>query len=95
MKNLLALSILFFSLTATAQNKNDSLKINQLKIEIIKMNRLLFTVAFNQCNLELFKKIIAEDVEFYDDSSGLNNSKQIEIKPFVENVLNQQNLQIN
>ncbi|MDR7209825.1 nuclear transport factor 2 family protein [Flavobacterium piscis] len=53
-------------------------------MEIIKMDSLLFDVAFNQCDAALFKKIIAEDVEFYDDRFGLNHSKGNEIKSLVE-----------
>lgn len=44
------------------------------------MDSLLFDVAFNQCDAALFKKIIADDVEFYDDRFGLNVSKVLEIK---------------
>src|SRR5215216_5507052 len=44
------------------------------------MDSLLFDVAFNQCDAAQFKKIIADDVEFYDDRFGLNVSKENEIK---------------
>ena len=84
MKKLLIVSLLFFGVNAMAQTKNNPLKINDLKAEIIKMDSLLFTVAFNQCDVALFKKIIADDVEFYDDRSGLNKSKENEIKALME-----------
>ena len=84
MKKLLVVSLLFFSVNAMAQTKSNPSKMNDLKAEIIKMDSLLFTVAFNQCDVALFKKIIADDVEFYDDRSGLNKSKENEIKALME-----------
>lgn len=82
MINVLALFILFLSREALAQTNSEVLKIDLLKNEIIKMDSLLFEVAFNQCDAALFKKIIADDVEFYDDRFGLNVSKENEIKSF-------------
>ena len=64
MKKLLVVSLLFFSVNAMAQIKSSPSKMNDLKAEIIKMDSLLFTVAFNQCDVALFKKIIAGDIEF-------------------------------
>ncbi len=84
MKKLLVVSLLFFSVNAMAQIKSSPSKMNDLKAEIIKMDSLLFTVAFNQCDVTLFKKIIADDVEFYDDRSGLNKSTENEIKALME-----------
>lgn len=82
MINVLALFILFLSREALAQTNSEVLKIDLLKDEITKMDSLLFEVAFNQCDAALFKKIIADDVEFYDDRFGLNISKENEIKSF-------------
>ena len=48
------------------------------------MDSLLFKVAYNQCDTMLFKKIIADDIEFYDDRTGLNTSKQLEINSLKE-----------
>jgi hypothetical protein len=48
------------------------------------MDSLLFDVAFNQCDTIIFKKIIADDIEFYDDRTGLNNSKRVEINAIIE-----------
>lgn len=80
MMNILALFILFLSRGAIAQTNSQVLKTDLLKNEILKMDSLLFEVAFNQCDAALFKKIIADDVEFYDDRFGLNLSKENEIK---------------
>ncbi|MEN2402356.1 nuclear transport factor 2 family protein [Flavobacterium sp. MC2016-06] len=80
--------LLFFIFLAvgkiTAQTNEEVLKMAQLKTEIVKMDSLLFTVAFNECKIDLFKKIMADDLEFYDDRSGLSVSKENEIKSFLE-----------
>ncbi|MEM1136075.1 MAG: nuclear transport factor 2 family protein [Bacteroidota bacterium] len=55
---------------------------NTLYRKIIKMDSLLFNVAFNQCDLTLYKKIMSENLEFYDDRSGLNTSIEKEILAF-------------
>lgn len=83
MTNIILLFMLFLSKQVTAQTNSEVLKMDLLKAEIIKMDSLLFDVAFNQCDTILFKKIIANDIEFYDDRSGLNTSKTNEIKSLV------------
>ncbi|WP_417446345.1 nuclear transport factor 2 family protein [Kangiella sp.] len=50
--------------------------------EIQSMDNQLFTVAFNQCNLEVWKKIMSKDLEFYDDRTGLNTSYEKEVRAF-------------
>jgi CubicO group peptidase (beta-lactamase class C family) len=75
---------LFGSLTAIAQTNNNAEKATILKNEILQMDSLLFDIAFNQCDTVLFKKLIADDIEFYDDRTGLNNSKQVEINSLIE-----------
>ncbi|WP_169332173.1 nuclear transport factor 2 family protein [Gracilimonas tropica] len=55
---------------------------NFLQTEIMKMDSLLFDVAFNTCDLPLFKQIVSKDLEFYDDRSGLNTSIDKEIMAF-------------
>jgi len=84
MINTLAFFILFLNREAKAQTNNEVLKMDILKNEIIKMDSLLFDVAFNKCDAGLFKKLIAEDIEFYDDRFGLNTSKGNEIKSLTE-----------
>lgn len=84
MINTLAFFILFLSREAKGQTNNDTVKMDLLKNEILKMDSLLFDVAFNQCDAAIFKKIIADDVEFYDDRFGLNTSKGNEIKSLAE-----------
>lgn len=80
MVNVIMLFILFLSREAIAQTNSEDAKMDLLKTEILKMDSLLFDVAFNQCDAAQFKKIIADDVEFYDDRFGLNVSKENEIK---------------
>lgn len=83
MINILVLFMLFLKREAIAQTNSEVLKMDLLKNEIIKMDSLLFDVAFNQCDAALFKKIISEDIEFYDDRSGLNVSQANEIKSLI------------
>jgi len=80
MVNVIVLFIFFLSRQSTAQTNSEILNEDLLRTEIIKMDSLLFDVAFNQCDAAQFKKIIADDVEFYDDRFGLNVSKENEIK---------------
>lgn len=84
--------LLFLSEVLFAQNNREILKIDLLKKEIIKMDSLLFDVAFNQCDTILFKRIIADDIEFYDDRSGLNTSKANEIKSLISKCVMSQKL---
>ena len=67
-------SILFFlcTLTAFAQVKKES----ELFIELKKMDSLLFTEAFNKCNLPLMESLVTNDLEFYHDIGGFQNKKE-------------------
>ena len=64
------------------QNQDKSASQKVLESEISAMDSLLFNVAFNQCDLNLFEKILSRDIEFYDDRSGLNTSYEKEIAAF-------------
>lgn len=81
---LLSLSLLtsIFSSSAFSEAPQQHRGINELQSEIQKMDHLLFDVAFNTCDLNLYKKIIAKDLEFYDDRSGLNKAIEKEIRSF-------------
>lgn len=92
MINIMVLFILFLSREATGQTNNEVLKLDLLKTEIIKMDSLLFDVAFNHCDAAQFKRIIADDVEFYDDRFGLNVSKENEIKSLNEKCIRPEKL---
>ncbi len=77
-KVLIALMVLVVQGT-TAQ---ETLSKQGLHEEIMKMDSLLFQEAFNKCNLALYQTIVTEDIEFYDDRSGLNTSLETEINSF-------------
>lgn len=80
--NYLLLFILLFSTAAFSQKKDKLNDQKELEYQIQKMDSLLFDVAFNKCDLELYKKIMSTDLEFYDDSSGLTNSHENDIASF-------------
>lgn len=67
---------------AVAQTSYNHLTGKALEKEVMKMDSLLFQVAFNECNLEVYKSLLAQDIEFYDDRTGLNVSYEKEIKSF-------------
>ena len=46
------------------------------------MDSLLFDVAFNQCDFEVYKTIIKDGLEFYDDRTGLNTDVEKEYASF-------------
>ncbi len=78
-------SLLLFILFSNSLFSQDIDKMKaktSLEHEIIKMDSLLFNVAFNKCDLELYKKIMSPNLEFYDDRSGLNTSFKIEVASF-------------
>lgn len=80
-KYTLLLFILFSS--ALFSQDADKIKANgSLEHEILKMDSLFFNIAFNKCDLKLYKKIMSPDIEFYDDRSGLNTSFETEIASF-------------
>ena len=43
--------------------------------DTIEMMDSIFFDAYNNCKIEVFEKLIAEDVEFYHDRGGLSTSK--------------------
>lgn len=59
------------SMNTHAQFNSDSLPTKELYNKIAAMDSLLFNVAFNECNFDLYNSIMNEDLEFYDDRTGL------------------------
>ena len=92
MKKLFFSFAILLSFSAQSQTKDTTIKNISLRDEIMKMDSLLFNVAFNQCDTVVFKKIISDDIEFYDDRTGLNTSKEIEIKSLIEKCSKKENL---
>jgi len=82
--NTLTLFILFLSRQALSPASTEDLKTSLLEGEILKMDTLLFEIAFNQCDATAFKKIISDDAELYDDRFGLNKPNANKIKPLPE-----------
>ena len=75
--NLLSTTNLYSLQENTTSNPSDT-----LYQEIMKMDSLLFKVAFNQCDIALYQKIISKDLEFYDDRTGLNTSTEKDLAAF-------------
>ena len=73
---LIASLFLFFQATLRAQQQPT------LDQAILAMDSLLFQVAFNQCDLDLYRRIISPELEFYDDRTGLNDSIELDIRSF-------------
>ena len=78
----LAITLFFISQAAVSQIVEEKDSAQLLYDEIIKMDSLLFDVAFNRCDLELYETIMSPELEFYDDRSGLNTSIDKEIASF-------------
>jgi hypothetical protein len=62
--------LLFVSFNCLAQKDEDSELFNTLKTN----DSLLFEVGFNNCDLSQFESLMADDLEFYHDKSGILNS---------------------
>jgi len=81
LNSFLVISFLF-SQEAVSQIFEEKSPAQSLYEEIINMDSLLFDVAFNKCDLELYKTIMSPDLEFHDDRSGLNILIEKEIASF-------------
>lgn len=46
-----------------------------LFLQLKTCDSLLFDIGFNECNLEVFDSLVAEDFEFYHDQSGIIPNK--------------------
>ncbi len=68
--------------TLSSQEIEPNKSKESLHKEIVKMDSLLFQVAFNKCKLKVWEKIMAKEFEFYDDRTGLNTSRQVEVNSF-------------
>jgi len=79
---LFVLSISSIAVTSKGQSDNNPKYSIQLHREIVEMDSLLFEVAFNKCDLEVWQRIMSLDLEFYDDRTGLNTSRDVEINSF-------------
>ena len=92
MKYFIVVILLLASLKSNSQINETDIKKANLRQEILEMDSLLFNVAFNHCDTILYKKILSDNIEFYDDRTGLNTSKELEIKALVEKCSRKDNM---
>ncbi|BDD12111.1 hypothetical protein FUAX_45430 (plasmid) [Fulvitalea axinellae] len=82
MKWIVLTFLIFVSTSVHSQDTNPKQNDITLEQEILRMDSLLFDVAFNKCDFELYKKIIVSGIEFYDDRTGLNTDVKKEYDSF-------------
>lgn len=78
----LTILLLLAGFTASAQVSTDS----ELFITLKQKDSLIFERGFNQCELEAFVHLIAEDLEFYHDKAGITYNKEAFIKQFKKGI---------
>lgn len=74
------LLIFLFPVYLFSQEAKDS----GLFLTLKKNDSLLFEAGFNNCEIEAFEHLIAEDLEFFHDKGGLTTNKE----DFLKNVKN-------
>lgn len=79
---LIATTLAIGLISTVAHGKELPTTTQVLSEEIQVMDNKLFDIAFNQCNMELWKEIVSQDIEFYDDRTGLNTSYEKEVRSF-------------
>jgi len=70
LKTVLVVFFITFISNLNAQSESALFKILKAK------DHLLFEVGFNQCNLDVMEKLVANDIEFYHDKDGITKSKK-------------------
>jgi hypothetical protein len=85
---LLSATLFLSNFLANAQSKKDSLTKTQLYKEIAHLDSVVFN-AFNTRDIELFKTLFTQDLEFYHDTGGLTGYKHT--TDFMEEVAKQTN----
>lgn len=65
-------SILFCTSAGLAQTSES----DKIKHSILSLDSLLFEVGFNNCRIEVFEELTADDFEFYHDKSGPQNKSE-------------------
>ena len=73
---------LICTLSSIAQVSPDS----DLHVQLYRMDSLIFEVGFNRCEMEVYDRIISDDLEFYHDQSGLSKTKQHFIEVASKNI---------
>lgn len=63
-------------------------KTDTLYKKVSDLDSLVFTEGFNRCNIGVYDKIIAGDLEFYHDKGGITNGKDAFIASVKNNICN-------
>ena len=84
MRYFVASILLLAGLQVQAQHRSTTKKSSGLRTEILRMDSLLFNVGFNHCDSAVYQSVLSDSMEFYDDRSGLNNSKQADVQSLIE-----------
>ena len=69
-KTILQLIFLFFTLISLAQEKKVAPTSTELFTEIEQMDKLVFD-AFNKRDMQVFKALFSDDLEWFQDNGGL------------------------
>jgi hypothetical protein len=72
LKTLFAIALFLYSLMTSAQIDKNSDLFKTLKSK----DSILFASSFNNCEIEKFEPIIAENFEFYHDLGGVQNKEE-------------------
>jgi len=78
---LFILILLFFNI-GQAQMESSS----ELYRTVLKLDSILFENGFNNCELKEMEHLIAPDLEFYHDQSGISTSKEEFFKAIEQNI---------
>lgn len=50
------------------------------------MDSLIFDIGFNECRTEIYKTLVAEDLEFYHDQAGVTTSRDAFLNSVKNNI---------
>lgn len=81
------LVFLYIVLLTTALFCQDPV-IKKLEDQILSLDSLLFSRAFNNCELTVLDTIVSDDLEFYHDQGGITLGKAAFIKSIREGICN-------
>lgn len=84
MKPIKAIFVSLCCVLISLQTKAQVSETSELFLKLKTNDSLLFNVGFNECDVIQFKKLIAEDFEFYHDEAGVMKSKE----EFMEGITN-------
>jgi hypothetical protein len=98
-------AVVMFSLLSAVSAAGQIERTSDLFKTLKAKDARLFGEGFNKCNLDVFKEIISEHIEFFHDENGLQDSKEQFIKgietglcregtPLVKRTLEEDSLQV-